>query len=80
MSNLDHAHETTYRHVLETEGGGQIRYCAVHGRLQVIERRPGGRGQITTNIDDLDAAEHHGVRILEVVQIARAQRKQREGC
>lgn len=78
MSNLDTLQESTERHVLETEGGGRILYCAVHGRLQVIQRRPDGRGQITTNIDDLDAAEHHGIRILEVVQIARAQRKQRE--
>ena len=78
MSMLDHASDTTCRHVIKTEGGGQIRYVANHGRMQVIQLRPGGRGQLTTNVDDLDEAEQHGRRILEVVQIARAQRRERE--
>lgn len=78
MAALTDTTDTTFRHVIPTEGGGQIRYVANHGRLQVIQLRPGGRGQLTTNVDDLDEAERHGRRILEVVQIARAQRQQRE--
>lgn len=78
MAALSDASDTTCRTVIVTEGGGQIRYVANHGRMQVIQLRPGGRGQLTTNVDDLDEAERHGRRILEVVQIARAQRLQRE--
>lgn len=50
MSALTNTDDTTYRHVLLTEDGGQIRFFAAHGRLYATKQGPNGRHVVTTPV------------------------------
>lgn len=50
MAALSDTSDTTFRHVLLTDDGGQIRFFAAHGRLYATKQGPGGRHVVTTPI------------------------------
>jgi hypothetical protein len=51
MGALSDTSDTTFRHVLLTDDGGQIRFFANHGRLYVTKQSRDGRHQVTTPVE-----------------------------
>ena len=79
MSALTDTTDTTYRHVLLTEGGEQVRFLARPGHLLVIETRPGGRYPLTTTVR-LDRARLMRDRLSELIEVAEAEQGRRRSA
>lgn len=59
--------------VMPLRDGGELRFCAVHGRVEVLVRVGKGRVFATTPVTP-ERGEYYGARITEISQHARAQR------
>lgn len=59
--------------VMPLRDGGELRFCAVHGRVEVLVRLGKGRVFATTPVTP-ERGEYYGARITEISQHARAQR------
>lgn len=77
MGALTDTSDTTFRHVLLTDDGGQIRFFAAHGRLYATKQGPGGRHVVTTPVD-LDRARLMIRRLSELCVVAEADRLSQE--
>ena len=71
MGALTDASDTTFRHVVLTTDGGQIRYVAAHRRLYVVKQGPGGRHVVTTPVE-VERARLMAQRILELCDLTEA--------
>ena len=77
MVALTNADDTTFRHVLLTDDGGQIRFFAAHGRLYATKQGPGGRHVVTTPVE-LDRVDLLISRLSELRAVAVAHRLSQE--
>ena len=77
VSALTNTDDTTYRHVLLTEDGGQIRFFAAHGRLYVTKQGPSGRHVVTTPVE-IERADLLISRLSELRALAVAHRLSQE--
>lgn len=68
------ATEPHYAHCLPLEGGGELRICAVHGRIEVLARLGKGRVFQTTPLS-AERGDMLARRITEISALARAQRQ-----
>jgi hypothetical protein len=50
MAALTDTTDTTFKHVLETADGGQVRFIAAHGRIYVVKLGQKGRHYVSTAI------------------------------
>ncbi|KTS02509.1 hypothetical protein SB2_25495 [Methylobacterium radiotolerans] len=50
MAALTDTRDTTFKHVLETADGGQLRFIAAHGRIYVVKLGNNGRHYVSTAI------------------------------
>lgn len=71
MPALSDTFDTTFRHVLETDDGGQIRYVAAHRRIYVIKQSRNGRQQVTTPVS-VERARLMARRIEELCSLSEA--------
>lgn len=71
MAALSDTSDTTFRHVLLTDDGGQIRFFANHGRLYVTKQSRDGRQQVTTPVS-LERARFLAHRVEELCVVAEA--------
>ena len=77
MAALSDTSDTTFRHVLLTDDGGQIRFFAAHGRLYATKQGPGGRHVVTTPVE-LDRVDLLISRLSELRAVAAANRLSQE--
>lgn len=77
MAALSDTSDTTFRHVLLTDDGGQIRFFAAHGRLYATKQGPGGRHVVTTPVE-LDRVDLLISRLSELRAVAVADRLSKE--
>ncbi|MCJ2085532.1 hypothetical protein MKK88_05920 [Methylobacterium sp. E-005] len=68
--------DTTFKTVFETEGGGQIRFYVLHGRIDVTTQSPNGRHRNTTTAK-VDRIRHLARRLNELCDFAEASQKER---
>lgn len=64
--------------IMPLRDGGELRVCAVHGRVEILARFGKGRVFATTPVTP-ERAEHYGSRITRIAQLARAQRDSKRG-
>ena len=71
MSALTDAADTTFKHVLETADGGQVRFIAAHGRIYVVKLGNRGRHYVSTAIP-VERARLMARRLAELCAVTEA--------
>ena len=71
MAALSDTSDTTFRHVLLTDDGGQIRFFANHGRIYVTKQSRDGRHVVTTAITT-ERARFMARRLDEICAVSEA--------